>query len=59
MTPKVALDLAANYISFKDATVDRVTAAYAGTAAQTPILTNGALQDAHAVVLSAGARMAF
>ena len=36
-----------------------MTAAYAGTAAQTPILTNGALQDAHAVVLSAGARMAF
>jgi long-chain fatty acid transport protein len=56
---KLSFDLAANYVSFADATIDRVTAAYAGTAAQTPILTSGELRDAHAVVLSAGARLKF
>jgi long-chain fatty acid transport protein len=53
------VDAAASYISFKDAPIDRVTAAYAGTAAQTPILTNGELQDASALVFSLGARVAF
>ena len=53
------VDAAASYISFKDATIDRRTAAYAGSAAQTPILVNGELQDASALVLSLGARMAF
>ncbi|MDG2534015.1 TonB-dependent receptor [Sphingomonas sp. HITSZ_GF] len=56
---KLSFDLAANYVSFADAPIDRVTAAYAGTAAQTPILTDGELRDAHAVVLSAGARFKF
>jgi long-chain fatty acid transport protein len=56
---KLSFDLAANYVSFADATIDRVTAAYVGTAAQTPILTKGELRDAHAVVLSAGARLKF
>lgn len=56
---KLSFDLAANYVSFADAPIDRVTAAYVGTAAQTPILTDGELRDAHAVVLSAGARLKF
>ncbi|NYT42103.1 outer membrane protein transport protein [Sphingomonas sp. R-74633] len=56
---KLSFDLAANYVSFADATIDRVTAAYVGTAAQTPILTDGELRNAHAVVLSAGARLKF
>jgi len=56
---KLAFDLAANYVTFADAPIDRVTAAYAGTAAQTPILTNGELRNASAVVLSAGARLKF
>jgi long-chain fatty acid transport protein len=53
------VDAAASYITFKDAPIDRLTAAYAGTAAQTPILTNGELQDASALVFSLGARVAF
>lgn len=53
------VDAAASYISFKDATIDRTTAAYAGTAAQTPILVNGELQDASALVFSLGARVKF
>lgn len=56
---KLSFDLAANYVTFADAPIDRVTAAYAGTAAQTPILTDGELRDAHAIVLSAGARLKF
>lgn len=56
---KLSFDLAANYVSFADAPIDRVTAAYAGTAAQTPILTDGELRNASAVVLTAGARLKF
>ncbi|WP_371741615.1 OmpP1/FadL family transporter [Novosphingobium sp. 9U] len=56
---RFTVDAAASYITFKDAPIDRITAAYAGTAAQTPILTNGELQDASALVFSLGARVAF
>ncbi|MBO9723258.1 MAG: outer membrane protein transport protein [Novosphingobium sp.] len=59
MSEKIAIDAAASYITFKDTTIDRVTAAYAGTAAQTPILTDGRLTDASALVFSLGARVAF
>jgi len=59
MSEKIAIDAAASYITFKDAPVDRITAAYAGTAAQTPILTDGRLTDASALVFSLGARVAF
>ncbi|MEE4452719.1 OmpP1/FadL family transporter [Novosphingobium resinovorum] len=53
------IDAAASYITFKDATIDRTTAAYAGTAVQTPILVDGSLQDASALVFSLGARVGF
>ena len=59
LTPSFALDAGANYVDFKDATIDRVTAAYPGTAAQTPILTSGELRNAHAFVLSLGGRLKF
>lgn len=59
LTSNIALDAAAQYVDFSDTTIDRVTAAYAGTAVQTPIITNGLLQNAHAVVLSLGGRMTF
>ncbi|WP_288486360.1 outer membrane protein transport protein [uncultured Novosphingobium sp.] len=55
----ITVDAAASYITFKDAPIDRITAAYAGTAAQTPVITNGELRDASALVFSLGARMAF
>jgi len=55
----VGIDVAANYIKFKDASIDRTTAAYAGTPVQTPILVNGTLQNAHATVLSIGAHVKF
>lgn len=59
VSPKFHIDAAASYITFKDATIDRTTAAYAGTAVQTPILVNGELQNASALVLSLGARVGF
>ncbi|RZM05952.1 MAG: aromatic hydrocarbon degradation protein, partial [Sphingomonas sp.] len=59
LTPHIALDAAASYVDFSDTTIDRNTAAYAGTAAQMPIITNGLLKNAHAVVLSMGGRIPF
>lgn len=59
LTKRFTVDAAASYIDFKDASVDRITAAYAGTPVQTPILTSGTLTNAHAVVLSLGGRFRF
>lgn len=59
VTPHFSLDAAANYVDFSDATIDRTTAAYAGTAVQTPVLVNGRLEDARAIVLSLGGRVRF
>jgi long-chain fatty acid transport protein len=59
LTPHIALDAAASYVDFSDTTIDRNTAAYAGTAVQMPIITNGLLKNAHAVVLSMGGRITF
>ncbi|WP_442677979.1 OmpP1/FadL family transporter [Sphingomonas sp. ASY06-1R] len=59
VTRGLTLDAAASYIKFKSASIDRLTAAYAGTAVQTPIAVNGRLDNAHAVVLALGARLTF
>jgi long-chain fatty acid transport protein len=53
------IDAGANYLVLDSAPVDRITAAYAGTAVQTPILVDGQLSNAHVVVLSLGARLSF
>ncbi|WP_226632760.1 OmpP1/FadL family transporter [Novosphingobium profundi] len=58
-TRNLTVDFAASYISFEDAPIDRTTASYAGTPAQTPILVDGTLTDASALVFSLGARMTF
>jgi long-chain fatty acid transport protein len=59
LSKSVTLDAAASYVSFKDASIDRTTAAYAGTAVQTPILVDGTITNASALVFSLGARVAF
>ena len=59
VTQGITIDAAANYITVKDATIDRTTAAFAGTAVQTPILVSGELEKAHVVVLGLGAHLAF
>ena len=57
LTPRIGIDFAGNYVDFKDATIDRRTAAYAGTPLQTPVLTSGTLTDARALVFSLGAHI--
>lgn len=59
VTPHFAIDAAASYTTFDDAPIDRTTAAYAGTAAQTPILVNGTLEDARALVFGLGGHLTF
>lgn len=56
---RFTIDAAANYVDFADASIDRLTAAFPGTPAQTPILTSGELRDARAFVLSLGGRVRF
>lgn len=56
---RFTVDFAASYISFEDTTIDRTTAAFAGTAVQTPIIVDGTLTDASALVFSLGARVKF
>lgn len=57
--PKGSIDNVNTLIVRPGQTPDRTTAAYAGSAAQTPILVNGGVNDAHAVVLSLGGRLTF
>lgn len=59
VTPGFTIDAAANYIDVKNASIDRVTAAYAGTAVQTPILVNGELRKASVLVFALGGRLRF
>ncbi|MCT8000776.1 outer membrane protein transport protein [Sphingomonas sanguinis] len=59
LTPRFTLDAAGSYIDFANASIDRRTAAYAGTAVQTPILTSGQVQNARAFVASIGGRFSF
>ncbi|WP_206185853.1 OmpP1/FadL family transporter [Sphingosinicella sp. BN140058] len=58
-TPRLALDAAFNYVDFEDETIDRTTAAFAGTPVQTPIVVNGTLRNAKAFIFSLGGRMTF
>ncbi len=53
------IDAAANYVLFKDANINRPAAAYAGSPVQTPIIVDGRLRNANALVLSIGGRMSF
>lgn len=59
LTRSFKIDAGANYIALGSAPVDRITAAYAGTPAQTPILVDGQLANAHVIVLSLGGRLSF
>ncbi|GGD75858.1 OmpP1/FadL family transporter [Croceicoccus mobilis] len=59
VSPGFTVDAAFNYIAFKDAPINRTTAAYAGTGAQTPILVDGEVRNASAMVFSLGGRFKF
>lgn len=57
VSPSFTIDAGANYVDFENSSIDRVTAAYAGTPAQTPVLTSGELRNARAFVFSLGGRI--
>jgi long-chain fatty acid transport protein len=59
LTRAFKIDAGANYITLGSAPINRITAAYAGTPVQTPILVNGELSKAHVFVLSLGGRLSF
>jgi len=59
LTPSFTVDLAASYVDFANTTIDRTTAAYAGTPVQTPILVSGTLTGAKAIVVGLGGRLTF
>ncbi len=59
VTPNFSLDAAANYVDFEETTIDRRTAAYAGSKVEMPILVSGRLENARAIVLSLGGRFRF
>jgi long-chain fatty acid transport protein len=54
-TSRVTIDAAATYLKFDGASIDRPTAAYVGTPAETDVLMSGRQSDAHAFILSLGA----
>lgn len=56
LSSSLTLDAAASYIAFANSPINRTTAAFAGTAAQTPILVNGQLDGARALTFSLGVR---
>jgi long-chain fatty acid transport protein len=55
----LAFDAGVSFIAFQDAPIDRPTAAYVGTPAQTPVLMSGELTHGHAFVLAFGGRYKF
>jgi long-chain fatty acid transport protein len=54
LSPRFGIDAGVNYVDFSDETIDRPTIAAGST-----IITNGRLENAHAVVLSLGGRFSF
>ncbi|MFP5455335.1 MAG: OmpP1/FadL family transporter, partial [Alphaproteobacteria bacterium] len=59
ITDSITLDAAANYVDFKNSSIDRLGGFYVGTPAQTIIRPNGSLTGAKAIILAVGGRMAF
>lgn len=59
ISESITLDAAANYVDFKNASIDRPGGFYVGSPAQTIIQPNGRLTGAHAIILAVGGRMSF
>jgi long-chain fatty acid transport protein len=55
----ITIDAAAEYIIFDHSSVDRQTIAFEGSPVATPVITNGRLASAHAIVLGLGGRFSF
>ncbi|HWU04551.1 MAG TPA: porin, partial [Novosphingobium sp.] len=59
LTRRFTIDAAFNYLTLDTVPINRLSAAYAGTTAQTPILVNGSVNDGHVFIASVGGRMRF
>jgi long-chain fatty acid transport protein len=59
VSPSFAIDAAFTYVAFDKSALSTTTAAYAGTAVQTPIIVKGTLNDASASVFSIGGHFSF
>jgi len=59
ISESITVDAAANYVDFKNETIDRPGGFYPGTPAQTVILPAGELRNARAIILAVGGRMTF
>lgn len=59
VSPSFAIDAAFTYVAFDKSALSTTTAAYAGTAVQTPIIVKGTLNDASASVFSIGGHFTF
>ncbi|MFZ5706727.1 MAG: OmpP1/FadL family transporter [Pseudomonadota bacterium] len=59
ITESITLDAAANYVDFKNSSIDRLGGFYVGTPAQTIVRPNGSLTGASAIILAVGGRMTF
>lgn len=58
-TDTITFDAAANYVDFKNESIDRPGGFYPGTPAQTIILPDGRIDGTRAIILALGARMTF
>jgi long-chain fatty acid transport protein len=59
MSNRISLDAAAGYTDVEDSPISRDERFYAGTAAQTDILTDGGTTKQHVLVLAMGGRISF
>lgn len=56
MSKRFTVDLGVNYLTLDNGGINRTTAAYVGTAAQTPILMNGTVSSAQVFIVALGGR---
>ncbi|WP_226017260.1 porin [Novosphingobium sp. FKTRR1] len=59
LTKAIQINAAANYLTLSEAAINRTTAAYVGTPAQTPVLVNGTVRSPSVLIASLGARIRF
>lgn len=56
MSKRFSVDVGVNYLTVDSGPINRNTAAYVGTAAQTPILMNGSVNSGHVFIFALGGR---
>ncbi|MEA3052959.1 MAG: long-chain fatty acid transport protein [Sphingomonadales bacterium] len=59
LSKRIAVDAAAGYTDLENGPIGRDERFYAGTPAQTDVLTDGRAQDQHVIVLAMGGRISF